>query len=138
MRPQDWGVFALVDDPSSPRGKGVQILSPRDVVDVRDKEDLKAHLESARRTPFFALNLPDSQFARRWHVERFRPALRYYCSALKVETPEWLAKDDDVLDMSDEEKLALFGTTNLGVREFQLVKKRQGQVSDGEAAEPAR
>lgn len=67
---------------------------------------------------------PDSQRARRLHVERVRPALRWFCRAFQVRVPSWLASDNCFLELPRAEHDAMFGPAPLSIREFVPWRKR--------------
>lgn len=122
----------LVDDPTRPTGKSPKITMPKDVVEIRSKEELQAQLKHYNK-PFVSHVVGDSKAARLNYIERLRPALRYYCAKFGVAVPKWLANDDFYLKMTDSQKLHLFGTTELKVKEFKKLKFKRRVVQDGKA-----
>jgi hypothetical protein len=48
-----------------------------------------------------------------------RPALRYWCAKYGVDVPSWLQTDDYFTkQLGPEEKMEMFGTTKLIIKEF--------------------
>jgi len=124
---EDHAIYELVNNPKRKCGKGIRVTTPSNVVDIQDADELKHQLEHYSH-PFLKHLVPKTTFARRFHVERVRPALRYYCNKFQVKVPPWLASDAYYLELPDDEKLDMFGTTELHVREF----TKTGFVPGGE------
>lgn len=74
--------------------------------------------------PFIGLRVADSTAARRHHVQKVRPALRWFCKQLRVTVPRWLRSDGRYLSCSRKEHLALFGPAPLAIREFTPERRR--------------
>lgn len=128
----DHVISELVNAPHSDTGKAVRITRPTDVLTILDKRELHAQLDHYA-TPFIKLTSPDSTAARKWYVEKVRPALRYYCIKFGVKIPEWLKNEDYFKRMSDKEKQDYFGTTKLSFREFKRMPMASGgQVKRGD------
>lgn len=127
----DHFIFDLVENPKSKTGKSPRITAPRDVIRISDRKELQAQLAHYNR-PFIKLLLPESKFARKFYVEKVRPALRYYCQKYNEPVPEWLKDDHYFENLSDKEKLDMFGTVELKIREFKpMLKFAGGQATGG-------
>lgn len=122
---RDHFVFELHNSPSSRTGKAIRVTSPDKVLRIHNVDDLKSQLEHYAH-PLIKQTSPDSKFARRWYVEKIRPALRYYCLKYSVKVPSWLKDDEYYLGLTDREKQDLFGTTKLKPREFSKLKTFPG------------
>lgn len=96
----------------------ISAYTPPQVLVVKDEGDLAKKLEHYS-DPFNGHVLPNTRDDRRWYVEKIRPTLRFYCKKFEVDAPEWLSNDGEWVDRSDEELEALFGTSELKLREFQ-------------------
>ena len=125
----DHFIFEHQHNPHKPGGKSIRITSPSQVLRIHDKEELEMQLKHYSRG-ILGLMIRNSQFARRWHVEKVRPALRYYCKKYQVKIPHWLENDDEYRHMSDEEKTRHFGTTKLSLREFTPLKRFPGGTTE--------
>lgn len=110
-------VLEVIRDKGAPLGKTVRAMSPSDVLYVPDKEELDLLLEHYG-TGDLERMVSDSPFARRWYVEKIRPALRYYCARFQVPVPDWLESDDEYTAMEPAAMKELFGATALSPREF--------------------
>lgn len=115
---------------NSATGKSLRISKPYTVLPVDDKEELLAQLQHYSR-PFIRHVVPNSTFARLNYVECLRPALRYYCAKYGVEVPKWLKSEDYYRGLPDDEKLSLFGTTEIASGEFRALKRSKGRVHVG-------
>ena len=115
----------LVDCPQSSTGKTLKITSPSKVLPIHTVRELHAQLDHYSRGGGKMPNLtsPDSAFARKFYVEKIRPALRYYCKKFGVKVPAWLADDDHFKNLPDAEKVAMFGTHKLNHQEFQPLRQ---------------
>lgn len=118
---EDHARFELVHDPRAKSGKTIKVTTPSKVVRIDTKEELIAQLKHYS-VPVLQQVVPNSKFARRNYVEYLRPALRYYCKRFGVEVPGWLKDESYYKGMPDSEKLELFGTTKLNVREFTKIR----------------
>lgn len=121
----DHVIMELVPSKTTKTGKAIRVTTPSQVLAVHSKEELEELLKFYSR-PFIRHLTPDSHFARRWHVEKVRPALRYYCKKFGVKVPAWLENDDYYKNLPDEEKMDLFGTTTLSHREFRPLRSFPG------------
>lgn len=95
----------------------------------------KVSLESLLQhyaNPHIRLIVPDSVFARRFYVERVRPALRWFCKKYGVSTPSWLNGNAHYDELPPEQFAEYFGEGGpLKVREFeeqQVVPKEQAAL----------
>jgi hypothetical protein len=125
---QDHAIFELVKHPSDKSGHGVKVTTPDAVMRCPNKDELEEQLKHYAH-PFIKHVCPDSTFARKFYVEKVRPALRYYCKKFSVKVPEWLKDDKKYLDMDDDQKTDLFGTRELNVREFSKINAVPGGTS---------
>jgi hypothetical protein len=116
---EDHVIAELVPDPKSRHGLSPKLTLPTDVLHIESREELEAHLRHFSRP--FLKHLHATPFARRNHVEKIRPALRYYCKKFGVELPDWLKDDSYYTDLPDHEKRDLFGTHQLNIREFKRI-----------------
>lgn len=102
--------------------KGIEVLTPMQVLPVHDADELKAQLRHYAQL-LLSRTTVDSIDARRHYMEQIRPALRYFCKKYGVEAPDWLKTDDYYLNtMSVQERHKLFGLKPLRIGEFQKVK----------------
>lgn len=127
---EDHFIFDLVENPKAKTGKSPRVTSPNSVIRIHDVNELKAQLKHYGR-PFIKLQLPDTTFARKFYVEKVRPALRYYCMKFSVSIPDWLKDDHYFENLPDSEKKSLFGTTDLSIKEFQPLPKFAGGQNMG-------
>lgn len=121
----DHAIFEAVESPNSPHGHVPRVTTPAMVLHVPDKNELQELLKMYGH-PFIKHVTPDDPFARRWHVEKVRPALRFYCQKFGVTVPDYLKNDDHWKNLPDEEKQELFGTTKLRIREFRPINYNTG------------
>lgn len=117
-------ILEVVDEDGSPT---ICAFTPPQVLVIKDDADLRAKLEQYV-DPFTSKTLPNTKDAHRWYVEKIRPALRYYCSKLGVDAPEWLSNDGQWVDLPDDELEDVFGTKTLKLREFQRINAPDIQV----------
>lgn len=98
-------------------GEGaLEIVHPENVLEVNNKVDLQHYLDFYRR-PMIALYI-ETEFARRYYVERIRPVLRFYCEYYEVEVPAWLKDDSHYKEMDPAQLKKLFGDRPLEYRRF--------------------
>lgn len=121
MRDRDCVILELVDDPKSPAGKSPRVTYPSDVVKAPDIQALTVQLLK------YKVYTSKSQASMLRYVEKIRPALRFFCMAFEVGVPEWLQTDAHLVDVPDEEKQKMFGTTDVHTREFRPLVKRRGE-----------
>lgn len=122
--------FFLLDVDDDVNGPVIHALTPSSVMVVHDADDLQRKLEQFEDPHSDAI--PKSKEGRRWYVERVRPALRFYCKRYGVDVPDWLSSDEQWEVMSEEEKLAKFGRTDLKVRDFMKLNFPDIQVQRDE------
>lgn len=122
MRHSDYAIFDVVADPEAPMGARLSVTCPDHVLKVHDEAELQQKLESYKD---FHSSDPDDMLN---YVEKIRPALRYYCNALEVGVPDWLTDDSHLLAGDDAEKMEMFGTNDVRVREFRPIVKKRGEV----------
>lgn len=108
--------FFLLDVEDDDNGPVIHALTPSSVMVVNDADDLQAKLDQF--SDLSGAAVPKTKAGRRWYVERVRPALRFYCKRYGVDVPDWLESDEQWEVMSEEEKLAKFGTTDVKIRDF--------------------
>jgi hypothetical protein len=85
---------------------------------VRNKEDLLATMQG-HANPFIKMHTVDSPEARRHHVEKVRPAMRWFCKKFGVNIPSWLEGNAHYDELPKEESESLFGEGPLKTREFE-------------------
>lgn len=91
---------------------------PEDVLPgVHSLEDTQAALDYYAH-PFIDNALPQGKHARRWHVTRVRPALRWFCKKYEIEQPTWLKGNGIYDNMTEEERTAHYGQPELLVNDF--------------------
>lgn len=92
---------------------------------IASRADLLAHL--AFYSPPSLAKVPNSALARRWFVERVRPALRWNCERFGEPVPPWLtiAADAELKCLPTAEHIKHFGTAPLVVSEFPPWTPRQ-------------
>lgn len=126
---QDHVCLEIVPDATMPKtGKSIRVTTPADMVDIDSKEELAAQLEHYHQ-PLIRNVVPDAPAARKRYVEWLRPALRYYCAKFGMKVPDWLANDSYYLELPPEEKIDLFGTTDLKIRKFEPIVHGSGSAS---------
>lgn len=127
MNPKDYMILEVSN------GKPRVTTLPQ-ALDVHSKDELQAQLKhwSKGSGPMFLRNLlPKADNPRKValnYFQKIRPALRAYCAKYGVKVPKWLATDAQYTSMQDSEKLALFGTTKLVIREFKPLKMPNNAV----------
>jgi len=126
----DHYVFDLVDNAKSKTGKSPKVTAPSDVLKIPDRNELKMQL-AHYAGPFIKHQLPDSKFARKHYVEYVRPALRYYCQKFQMKVPDWLKDEHYFENLPDKEKMDLFGTLEIKVKEFRPLPKFAGGQTHG-------
>lgn len=86
---------------------------------IKAREDLLLVL-ARHASPTTGLQHGSSRRARREHVERVRPSLRWYCRLLGVRIPTWLSLSGDARyrGLPPRIHVDLFGPGVLTVREF--------------------
>jgi hypothetical protein len=126
----DHFVLEVIPDKGAPLGKTVRAVSPSDVLYVPDKEELDLLLEHYG-TGDLEQMVSDSPFARRWYVEKIRPALRYYCARFSVPPPDWLAQDEEFTEMDEAQMKEIFGVSQLRPREFAPLTSMVGPGDEG-------
>lgn len=94
---------------------------------VASKEDL-VHSLNYHSNPHIKMHTPDSPEARRYHVEKTRPALRWFCKKFGVNAPAWLEGNMHYDEIEPELFKELFGEGPFNVREFE---ERQTQQAGG-------
>lgn len=104
---------------------------PERILKIRGKADLLARLKWYSH-PFVMNRVPDSVVARRFYVEQTRPALRWWCKKLGVETPKWLEGNAHFDDMEPGERAIYFGEEPFVVHEFEAAE----QEGEGGGEEP--
>ena len=129
---EDHFQFQLVDNPRTGK-KDPKLLTPSMVVHIADKDELKLQLEHYKK-PFITDLVPDSTIARRNLVEHVRPALRYWCAKFGMEVPDWLKDEKQYTEMSHEEKVKMFGTDHLVIKEFKKFKQVPLEKNDEQDA----
>ena len=97
---------------------------------IRSKAALEKELEWHSH-PFIKMRTPDSPAARRYHVERQRPALRFLCRKYGVEIPSWLKGNKHYDTLPPEEHEELFGKGKLKVREYTPHETQASQGAEG-------
>lgn len=122
MRHSDYAIFDVVSDPKAPLGASIKVTQPQHVLKVRDEGELAQKLESFKD---FHSSDPNEMLD---HVEKTRPALRYYCQAYETGVPDWLTNDAHLLDLSPTDKKKLYGTDDVRVREFRPIVKKRGEA----------
>lgn len=85
---------------------------------LKSKEALEGELEF-HSNPFIKMHTPDNVSARRYHVERQRPALRWFCKKYGVECPPWLEGNMHYDSLPPDQFKELFGEDKLKVREYE-------------------
>jgi len=119
---------------SGQRGKRLRITTPTQVLRVSSRSELKAALDNFRREAVgLRFVVEDSNVARRRYVESVRPCLRYYCAKFGMTVPDWLTNDDRYTSLTDGEKMRMFGTDHLNIKEFKKVKMPKLQVGGANA-----
>lgn len=122
MRDRDCAIFELIDDPASPAGRSPHVTFPSDVLKVADVQALTVQL---LRYKEYSSKKPEEMLR---YVEKIRPALRFFCGAFATGVPEWLQTDAHLVDVPDEEKQRVFGTTDIHTREFRPIVKQRGEA----------
>lgn len=126
----DHYIFDLAKNAKAKTGKSPTMTAPSSVLRIHSRDELRAQLKHYGR-PFIKLQLPDSTFARKFYVEKVRPALRYYCQKFTTNVPDWLKDDHYFENLSDKEKTDMFGTIELEIKEFKPLPKFAGGQSQG-------
>lgn len=121
----DHVIMEVVRDTTARGGKTVRVTTPDKVLRIHDVRELKAQLDHYSHPFIQHVVLPNTAFARKFYVEKVRPALRYYCLKFGEKIPEWLKNDDYYHQLPDDQKQELFGTTKLSKREFRPLVKPQ-------------
>lgn len=85
---------------------------------VRSKNALMHELEF-HSNPHIKMHTPDDPKARRFHVEKQRPALRWFCKKYGVSIPSWLEGNMHYDELPPEKSAELFGEGPLKVQEFE-------------------
>lgn len=113
----DHAIFEL-----HPRGdkKVIGVTQPHDVLSIPNQKELEAQLEHYAKP--FLKQLFEEPHQRLFYLQKIRPALRYYCKKFDVTVPDWLKTDKIYTDLEPAEKLDMFGTVHLPVREFSKIK----------------
>ena len=106
---------------------GLHVITPASVLMIHDANELTERLE-AFSDPIKNKVIKNTPKDRRWYVEKILPALRFYCDRLGVEKPGWLATNGHWERMDDEEKVHLFGSDPLVLREFAPVNQPDIEV----------
>jgi hypothetical protein len=114
----DHFIFEVVDAPHKKSGKAIKVSTPEGVHRIESKDELVVQLAHYSHPFIRHTVMPKTKFARKHYVEKTRPALRYYCKKYQVEVPAWLANEDYFVNLPEKEKLELFGTSTLSIREF--------------------
>ena len=114
-------VIEVVPSTTRDGGKDIRATKPRDVVDIRSKDELEEQLQHYKK-PFVAHVVKATVFAQRHYVEWIRPALRFYCKLYKTDVPAWLKDDSFYLSMKDDQRRRLFGQKPLRIHEFKAMK----------------
>jgi predicted hydrolase (HD superfamily) len=97
---------------------------------IRDEATLR-HALDRFANPFIKLHTADNTQSRRHHVEKVRPALRWYCKKFGVDEPEWLKGNAHYDEIPPEEHEALFGKNPLKTREFEEWKTEPADPEAG-------
>jgi len=127
----DHVIMELVRDHTARTGKTLKVTTPHQVLHINEVGELKAQLAHYSRPFIRHVVHPNTQFARKFYVEKVRPALRYYCLKYSVAVPAWLKDDSYFHDLPDDEKMSLFGTTKLAKREFRPIVKGSPDAEAG-------
>lgn len=92
---------------------------------IKTPEHLKATL-TALAEPGAGMGHGTSALQRRHHVERVRPALRWFCRVHHRRVPRWLRVESDAryFGLPAEVHARLFGRRALTVREFRAWRSR--------------
>lgn len=91
---------------------------PEDVIPgVHSATDTQAALDFYAN-PFIHGHLPDGKHPQRWHVQRTRPALRWFCKKYNLEVPPWLKGNGIYDNMTEEERQEHYGQPELLVNDF--------------------
>ena len=96
----------------------IRFLRPEQVLGgrVSDRESLLAELVHRQHN---SIDLHTGDIStRRWHLERERPALRFYCRKFGVPVPNWLEGCGGYEDLSQKTFTELFGNQPLRPLEF--------------------
>jgi hypothetical protein len=107
------------DDCASPLTNSDRLAAAHVIPTVSSESDLLAHLR------FFAppvfRSVPDTPLARRWLIERIRPALRFFCGRFDVPIPKWLSLDADARfrRLPTRERIAKLGTAPVVIIEHE-------------------
>lgn len=120
----------IKEDPNTGK-KRLKIITPSMVVHIGDKDELKLQLDHYKK-PVIGDLVPNTKLARRHLVEHVRPALRYWCTKFGVEVPDWLQNEERFTQLSPEEKMEMFGTDRLDIREFKKFKRTPMPSAEGE------
>lgn len=85
---------------------------------VKNKDALLKTL-AYHSNPFIKHHTLDSPLSRRHHVEKVRPAMRWFCKKYGVNVPSWLEGNMHYDELPPDEHEELFGKEPLKVREFE-------------------
>lgn len=103
---------------------------PHEILHVTSKEDIEGLLDWYSN-PALKMILPDQPEARRFYMEKIRPALRWYCGVYGVEVPEWLKGNGEHGNLSHQEHADAFGSDPLEVYEFKDAKEAKAAKNSG-------
>ncbi len=95
-----------------------RFLTPESVTGetIKSPEDLQSVL--SRHQHNMIPTVAKTVAARRWHMERYRPALRHYCRKFNTPVPKWLEGNHGYDDLSPGATQELFGDHPLRPQEF--------------------
>lgn len=64
-------------------------------------------------------HVPDSKNAQRYHIQKVRPALRWFCKRYGVPVPEWLKGNGVYDNMTDAERKKHYGREEMNTTDFE-------------------
>lgn len=111
-------------DPATSDTTDMHVIFPHSILSIENKDDLQVYLDRYSHQTTWKELTPDSEFARRWYVEKIRPAMRFYCKKLAVPIPPWLTNDDYFLKMDPTTKYECFGPNELHPIVFKKLELR--------------